>query len=88
MSESSRATFSRHALGSLAISGDLAEVVHRSRAPGLRHGDRVLMLVNIPSNKSGMVDAAILLCVTLGAGRLNPRRVAYRLTGYPQAEQS
>ena len=67
--------------GSLAISGNLAEVFHRSRAPARSHGDRVLLLMNIPADKSGMCDAARPLSVRLGAGRLNPRSVAYRLTG-------
>jgi hypothetical protein len=74
--------------GSLAISSNLAEVIHRSGAPALRHGDRVLLFVNIPAKKSGMFDAARLLSERLGAGRLNPRSVAYRLTGHPQARQS
>jgi hypothetical protein len=45
-------TFSGHALGSLAISGNLAEKIHRSRAPARSHGDRVLLFVNIrPTNR-------------------------------------
>jgi hypothetical protein len=44
--------------GSLAISGNLAEVFHGSGALAFRHGDRVLLFVNIPANKSGMFDAA------------------------------
>jgi hypothetical protein len=67
--------------GSLAISGKFAEVFHHSRAPARSHVDRVLLFVNIPANKSALCDAARLLCVWLGAGRLNPRSVAYRLTG-------
>jgi hypothetical protein len=55
--------------GSLAISGNLAEVFHRSRAPARSHGNRVLLLVNIQANKSAMFDEAHRLCMRLGAGQ-------------------
>jgi hypothetical protein len=49
--------------------GDLAEVVHRSTAPARSPCARTLLLVTIQANKSGLFDAARLLCVSLCAGQ-------------------
>src|ERR1035441_10458084 len=71
------------------IIGDLAEVLHRTRASALRHRDRDPLLVNIQANKSGMFHEARLLCMRLCTGHpAYPRTVAYRMTGRPQAQQS
>jgi hypothetical protein len=49
--------------------GDLAEVFHRSTASAQSPRARVLLLVTIQANKSGLFDAARLLCVRLCAGQ-------------------
>src|ERR1700688_3869177 len=48
--------------------GDLAQILHRSRASALRHCDRNPLFVNIQADKSSMLHLARLLCVRLCAG--------------------
>jgi hypothetical protein len=69
--------------------GNVAEVCHRSRAPALRHRDPVLLLVNMQANRSGLFDAARLLCVRLCAGRpAYPSSRCRSADRPPQAQQS
>jgi hypothetical protein len=58
------------------IIGNLAEVLHRTRASALR--DRDPFLVNIQANKSGMLHEARLLCMRLCTGYLTLRPSNHR----------